>query len=63
MHIPSSFRSTDQALMLDLIQQQPLGTLVAHSSEGLSAHHLPLIVRHSGEALQLQGHINRGNAL
>ncbi len=63
MHIPSSFRGTDQALMLDLIQQQPLGTLVAHSSEGLSAHHLPFIVRHSGEALQLQGHINRGNAL
>ncbi len=64
MFIPKHFNQTDVGLMHALIAANPLATLVVSSNQGLSADHIPLLVRYDGsEYGKLVGHIARANPL
>ena len=63
MYLPSSFKETDPAVMLDFITAHPLGAMVTSSAtEGLFATHLPLHLDCTrGAHGVLQGHIARAD--
>ena len=58
---PPYFRVDEQATLLELIAQHPLAALVTAHDGDLSLTHLPLMARHDGERLLLEGHIARAN--
>lgn len=64
MYNPEIFREEKSDVLHSLIQEYPLGTLITHSSTGISANHIPLILHHdkSGSRV-LRGHVARGNPL
>jgi transcriptional regulator len=59
MYTPDHFRETDPAEIAALVDRHPFAILVAQTSEGLVANHLPLLKE--GEALV--GHIALANDL
>lgn len=62
MHIPEVFRQNQQAQLHALMRSAPLATLISHSSAGLQASHLPLLlVADEGEHGTLYGHFARAN--
>lgn len=62
MYIPAHFRQDDLAQLHAQMRQAPLATLVSHSSAGLQASHLPLLlVAEEGEHGTLYGHFARAN--
>lgn len=62
MYIPAAFQQHDLAQLHGLMRQAPLATLVSHSSAGLQASHLPLLlVAEDGEHGTLYGHFARAN--
>ena len=60
MYIPEHFREADPARIDAILRDAPLATVVAQTSEGLVANHLPLLAAPDG---RLIGHIARANAL
>jgi transcriptional regulator len=64
VYIPEKFRETRTEVLQGFVEQHPLATLVAQTSQGLTANHIPLIAElsHPGGA-RLRGHIARANAL
>ena len=64
MYVPEHFRETRIEVLRALIARYPLGTLVAVTSEGITANHIPmqLLPAADGPAL-LRGHIARANPL
>lgn len=64
MYVPEHFRETRVEVLQALIDRHPLATLVAMTSEGLTANHIPLQaqLRADGGGL-LRGHIARSNSL
>ncbi len=64
MYIPRQFEESRVDVMHGLIRANPLATLVAHSSGGLNANHIPLHLSESPAPYgTLQGHIARANPL
>ena len=64
MYLPPSFAETRAEVLRDLIHSHPLATLVALSSDGLVANHLPLQLDSAdGTPGLLRGHIARANPL
>ena len=64
MYLPPSFAETRAEVLRDLIHTHPLATLVALSSDGLVANHLPLQLDSAdGTPGLLRGHIARANPL
>jgi transcriptional regulator len=64
VYLPEHFRESRPEVLQDILARHPLATLVANTSQGLSAHHVPLLW-HSltdGSGV-LRGHIARANAL
>ena len=63
-YLPDHFREDDPARIKALIDAHPLAVVVAHTDEGLQAHHIPLLLdeRH-GEHGTLIGHVARNNTL
>lgn len=63
MYIPAHFAESDRDVLLDFLEENPLGTLVTASpTQGLYATHLPLILdRSQGAHGVLMGHIARAN--
>jgi len=60
MYLPSHFEETNQETIRDLIAAFPLATLVAQTDEGLTANHIPLMMRRDG---MLFGHVAAANPL
>jgi transcriptional regulator len=64
MYVPSHFQETRIETLQALIDRNPLGTLVAMTSDGLTANHIPMLVTlEPGGAGHLRGHIARANSL
>ena len=62
MYIPAAFQQHDPAQLHQLIRQAPLAALINHSSAGLHASHLPLLLAaDEGEFGTLYGHFARAN--
>lgn len=64
MYVPEHFREARVEVLSALIARYPLGTLVAVTSEGITANHIPmqLLPAADGPGL-LRGHIARANPL
>ena len=58
---PPYFRVDEQAALLELIAEHPLAMLVTAHDGDLSLTHVPLMARHDGEHVLLEGHIARAN--
>lgn len=64
MYIPEHFKETRSEILTALMRDHPLGTIVISGSDGVSANHVPLILRpDAGVRGELHGHVSRGNAL
>lgn len=62
MFIPPYFSQNDPSALQQLMQDNPLATLVVQTDAGLSAHHLPLFVEvNDDQSLTLQGHVANAN--
>jgi transcriptional regulator len=64
MYVPTHFVEDRIEVLQALIKRHPLGTLVATTSEGLTANHIPMqaTLELGGRGL-LRGHIARANSL
>ena len=64
MYCPAHFDEPRLDILHDLIAQQPLATLVTQSNQGLTADHIPLLLRNDGSPFgTLVGHVARNNPL
>ena len=64
MYVPEHFRETRIEALRELIARYSLGTLVAVTSEGLTANHIPMQLLPAADGLGvLRGHIARANPL
>ncbi|MES2889924.1 MAG: FMN-binding negative transcriptional regulator [Pseudomonadota bacterium] len=64
MYSPSQFHQLDPAALQSLVVDHPLATLVLQSPQGLSADHVPLMLRpQEGGLGALAGHVARANPL
>ncbi len=64
MYVPAHFLETRVEPLQALIERHPLGTLVAMTSEGLTANHIPMrAALLEGGRGRLRGHIARANSL
>jgi transcriptional regulator len=62
MYIPKFNEETRLPILHDLIEAQPLASLITMGSSGLFATHLPLVLgRDKGDYGLLKGHISRAN--
>lgn len=59
MYLPQDFEQTDMSVVLELINAAPLATLVAYTSGGLRADHIPLMMVKD----RLIGHVALANDL
>ncbi|MEE9321269.1 MAG: FMN-binding negative transcriptional regulator [Granulosicoccus sp.] len=64
MYNPTIFREEKLDTLHRLMHEHPLGTLITHSSTGISANHIPFILHQdkSGNSV-LRGHVARSNPL
>lgn len=64
MYSPAQFHQIDPAALQSLVLNYPLATLVLQSPQGLSADHVPLLLRPQADGLgTLAGHVARANPL
>lgn len=64
MYIPDQFREERPEVLRAFIAQHPLGALVAVTSDGLTANHIPMLWHErEGAPGVLQGHVARANPL
>ena len=62
MYTPTAFRETRPEALQELIRRHPLAALVAITSEGLTANHMPLVFDPAGGPYgTLRGHVARAN--
>jgi len=64
VYVPEQFRETRIEVLQAFLEQHPLATLVAMTTQGLTAHHIPLQsqLAATGGGL-LRGHVARANTL
>lgn len=64
MYLPEHFRENRADILQQIVARHPLATLVANTSQGLSAHHIPLLWHslQDGSGV-LRGHLARANPL
>lgn len=60
MYLPDHFREEDPATIAAILRDAPLACIVAQTSEGLVANHIPLFASPKGALI---GHIARANPL
>ncbi len=69
MYIPKSFEVVDREVLRQFVKLNPLATLCVCDDQGLSADHVPMILREPPEVLSVQpwgslvGHIALANPL
>lgn len=63
MFQPAVFRETRSEVMHDHMRDQPFATIVSSATGGLTADHVPLVLKSEGDLGVLHGHIASGNPL
>lgn len=64
MYIPKPFEESRPEVLHAFIKKHPLATLIIGDAEGLSADHIPLLLRpEAGPSGKLVGHVARANPL
>jgi transcriptional regulator len=64
MYIPKAFEQTDVGALHDFIRVRRFGMIVALTSNGLVANHIPFVLEAAPTPLgMLRGHIARANPL
>lgn len=64
MYLPKQFEETSVPVLFDLIKAHPLATVITHSSPGMNANHIPLLLADNGGGQNvLRGHVARANPL
>lgn len=64
MYIPKAFEQTDIATLHDFIRNRQFGTIVALTSDGLVANHIPFVLESAPAPFgMLRGHVARANPL
>ncbi len=63
MYIPKKFEQSDPAALKAFIAEYPFATLITHSTLGVEANHIPLMLKQVGGKDALQGHIAKANPL
>jgi transcriptional regulator len=63
MYQPAHFAVNDPDRLLNLIEANPLATIVRQGEGGLDADHIPLLVETNDDGLLLCGHVARANPL
>ena len=63
MFQPPIFREDRQDVMQELIAAHPFATVVAAATGGLTADHVPLVLKSDADNASLQGHIAANNPL
>jgi len=64
MYVPQHFEETRIDVLHDLIRRFPLATVVTHSSSGLNANHIPLLLSENPEPFGLlRGHVAAANPM
>lgn len=63
MFQPPVFREDRQDVIHELIVAHPFATVVAFATGGLTADHVPLVLKSGSEKVSLQGHIAANNPL
>jgi transcriptional regulator len=61
MYIPESFNVDDQAEIEAFLHRYDFATLVSMANGGLTATHLPVVVRRESSGLVVSGHVARAN--
>ena len=61
MYVPDSFNVDDQGEVEAFLQRYDFATLVSETGEGLTATHLPVVVRREASGLVVTGHVARAN--
>ena len=61
MYVPNSFHVTDQAEIDAFLQRYDFATLISAADGGLTATHLPVVVRREPSGLIIEGHVARAN--
>lgn len=63
MFQPPVFREDRTEVMDELIAAHPFSTIVSSATGGLTADHVPLVLKHGGDGRRLEGHIAVANPL
>lgn len=64
MYVPKHFAQADVAVMHALMREYPLAAVVVHTSDGLEANHVPLVLHEAPDGFgTLRGHVARANPL
>lgn len=64
MYIPKHFAEPNLEVLHELIQHQPLATIITLGAEGINANHIPLYLdSQAGEFGTLYGHVARANRM
>ncbi|MEM8775344.1 MAG: FMN-binding negative transcriptional regulator [Pseudomonadota bacterium] len=63
MFQPAVFRETRSEVMRDHMRDQPFATIVSSATGGLTADHVPLVLKSEGDLGVLHGHIASANPL
>src|ERR1700722_8974606 len=64
LYIPEHFSETRPEVLRDLLARHPLGLLIAQTTAGLTAEHIPMQWTARADGAQvLRGHVARANAL
>jgi transcriptional regulator len=62
MYLPSHFEQARVDVLHSLIRSRPLATLITLTTDGVEAHHIPLLIDSGvGEFGTLRGHVARAN--
>ena len=61
MYVPDGFNVTDQDDIEAFLQRYDFATLVSAGNGGLTATHLPVVVRREASGLMVAGHVARAN--
>jgi transcriptional regulator len=61
MYVPRHFSQTDQAILLDVMQQYGFATLISNCDGSPYATHLPVSVREEHGRVRIVGHLARAN--
>jgi transcriptional regulator len=61
MYVPIHFREERHDVMLEAMRAHPLATIVSHGADGMIGSHLPLVAKHEGADIVLEGHFARAN--
>ena len=63
MYIPSKFNQKEQSQLKSIIRDYPFATLITHSTSGIEATHLPVVLTNIDGNDVIQAHIAKANQI